>query len=43
MLKSKVAIVTRSTCGIGLGIANEPAKLGADIVLKGFQNDCRTC
>ena len=36
MLKDKVAIVTGSTSGIGLGIARELAKLGADIVLNGF-------
>ena len=36
MLKGKVAIVTGSTSGIGLGIAKELAKLGADIVLNGF-------
>ncbi len=36
MLRGKVAIVTGSTSGIGLGIANELAKLGVDIVLNGF-------
>ncbi|MGY2904163.1 3-hydroxybutyrate dehydrogenase [Bradyrhizobium sp. URHC0002] len=36
MLKGKVAIVTGSTSGIGLGIAKELARLGADIVLNGF-------
>jgi 3-hydroxybutyrate dehydrogenase len=36
MLKDKVAIVTGSTSGIGLGIAKELAKLGADLVLNGF-------
>lgn len=36
MLNGKVAIVTGSTSGIGLGIAKELAKLGADIVLNGF-------
>ncbi|WGD53113.1 3-hydroxybutyrate dehydrogenase [Bradyrhizobium sp. CB1650] len=36
MLKGKVAIVTGSTSGIGLGIAKELAKLGADLVLNGL-------
>jgi 3-hydroxybutyrate dehydrogenase len=36
MLKAKVAVVTGSTSGIGLGIAKELAKLGADVVLNGF-------
>jgi 3-hydroxybutyrate dehydrogenase len=36
MLKGKVAIVTGSTSGIGLGIAEELGKLGADLVLNGF-------
>jgi len=36
MLKDKVAIVTGSTSGIGLGIAKELARLGSDIVLNGF-------
>jgi 3-hydroxybutyrate dehydrogenase len=38
MLKSKVAIVTGSTSGIGLGIARVVARQGADIVLNGFGN-----
>ena len=38
MLKGKVAIVTGSTSGIGLGIAKELARLGADMVLNGFGN-----
>ncbi|AWL98459.1 MULTISPECIES: 3-hydroxybutyrate dehydrogenase [Bradyrhizobium] len=36
MLKDKVAIVTGSTSGIGLGIAKELARLGANLVLNGF-------
>ncbi|MBO1111794.1 3-hydroxybutyrate dehydrogenase [Bordetella petrii] len=36
MLKGKVAIVTGSTSGIGLGIAIAFAQQGADIVLNGF-------
>jgi 3-hydroxybutyrate dehydrogenase len=38
MLKNKVAIVTGSTSGIGLGIAKVLAGQGADIVLNGFGN-----
>lgn len=36
MLKGKTAIVTGSTSGIGLGIAQAFASQGADIVLNGF-------
>jgi 3-hydroxybutyrate dehydrogenase len=36
MLKGKVAVVTGSTSGIGLGIAKVLAGQGADIVLNGF-------
>ena len=36
MLKGKVAVVTGSTSGIGLGIAQALAAEGADIVLNGF-------
>ena len=35
-MKAKRAIVTGSTSGIGLGIATEFAKQGADIMLNGF-------
>ena len=38
MLKGKVAIVTGSTSGIGLGIAKVLAKQGASLVLNGFGN-----
>ncbi|MEZ5833425.1 MAG: 3-hydroxybutyrate dehydrogenase [Dongiaceae bacterium] len=38
MLKNKVAVVTGSTSGIGLGIAKVLAKQGADVVLNGFGN-----
>lgn len=36
MLEKKVALVTGSTSGIGLAIAQELAKAGADIMLNGF-------
>jgi 3-hydroxybutyrate dehydrogenase len=36
MLRDKVAIITGSTSGIGLGIAQELAKAGAHIVLNGL-------
>jgi 3-hydroxybutyrate dehydrogenase len=36
MLKDKVAVVTGSTSGIGLGIARALATAGADIMLNGF-------
>ena len=36
MLSKKVALVTGSTSGIGLGIARALAQQGADIMLNGF-------
>ncbi len=36
MLKSKIAVVTGSTSGIGLAIAQALAREGADVVLNGF-------
>ncbi len=36
MLKGKVAVVTGSTSGIGLGIAQQLAASGADLALNGF-------
>ena len=36
MLKGKIALVTGSTSGIGLGIAKSLARQGANIVLNGF-------
>ncbi len=36
MLKGKVAIITGSTSGIGLGVARKLAAAGADVVLNGF-------
>ena len=36
MLKGKTALVTGSTSGIGLGVATELARQGANIVLNGF-------
>ncbi len=38
MLKNKVAVVTGSTSGIGLGIARQLAAAGADLMINGFGN-----
>ena len=38
MLKGKCAVITGSTSGIGLGIADELARAGADVVLNSFSN-----
>ena len=36
MLKGKVAVVTGSTSGIGLGIARALAAAGSDLMINGF-------
>jgi 3-hydroxybutyrate dehydrogenase len=36
MLKGKTALVTGSTSGIGLGIAQALAQQGANLILNGF-------
>ena len=38
MLQSKRAVITGSTSGIGLGVAEELARAGADVVLNSFTN-----
>ena len=38
MLQGKLAVITGSTSGIGLGIAEELARAGADVVLNSFTN-----
>ncbi len=38
MLKGKTALVTGSTSGIGLGVAEALAQRGANVVLNGFGN-----
>lgn len=38
MIKGKLALVTGSTSGIGLGIATKFAKEGANVILNGFGN-----
>ena len=39
-LQGKTALVTGSTSGIGLGIAQTLANAGAQVVLNGFGNQC---
>jgi 3-hydroxybutyrate dehydrogenase len=39
MLQGKLAVITGSTSGIGLGIAEELARAGADVVLNSFTNN----
>ena len=39
VLKGKTAVVTGSNSGIGLGIARELAKAGADLVINSFSDD----
>ena len=36
MLSSKIALVTGSTSGIGLGVAKALAEAGSNIILNGF-------
>ena len=36
MIEGKVAVVTGSTSGIGLGVARAYAKVGATVVINGF-------
>ena len=39
MLRSKLALITGSTSGIGLGIAKSLAAQGASLIVHGFGNE----
>ena len=40
MLRGKTALITGSTSGIGLGIAERLVRSGADLVINGFGSAC---
>ena len=40
-LKGKTAVITGSNSGIGLGVARELAKAGANVVLNSYTDACR--
>ena len=43
MLAGKTAVVTGSNSGIGLGVAEELARAGADVVLNSFTDRAEDC